>query len=80
MNSRLVLAAASLLLASPGLAAPPIIPPSDTEQVAPAMPPILPMRERAEVIDRILAERLETIVPAIMREQGIDMWVLMARE
>ncbi|MDG5747070.1 M24 family metallopeptidase [Qipengyuania sp. XHP0207] len=80
MNSRLVLAAASLLLASPGLAAPPTIPLSDTEQAAPDMPPILPMRERAEVIDRILAERLETIVPAIMREQGIDMWVLMARE
>ena len=37
-------------------------------------------RERAEVIDAVLAERLETVVPAIMREQGIAMWVLMARE
>jgi len=40
----------------------------------------LAMRERAAIIDEILAERLETIVPMIMREQGIDMWVLMARE
>ena len=73
-------AVAAALLSTPALAAPPILPMSETEQVAPKLPPILPMRERAEVIDRILAERLETIVPAIMREQGIDMWVLMARE
>ena len=73
-------AVAAALLSTPALAAPPTLPMSETEQVAPELPPILPMRERAEVIDRILAERLETIVPAIMREQGIDMWVLMARE
>ena len=73
-------AATVALLSTPALAAPPILPMSETEQAAPELPPILPMRERAEVIDRILAERLETIVPAIMREQGIDMWVLMARE
>lgn len=30
--------------------------------------------------DAWLAERLETVVPALMREQGIDMWVLIARE
>ncbi|MBX7482552.1 M24 family metallopeptidase [Qipengyuania qiaonensis] len=60
--------------------APPIIAMSDAEQAQPEMPRLLPMRERAEVIDRILAERLETVIPQIMREQGIDMWVLMARE
>lgn len=53
---------------------------SDTELAAPAMPAILPMRERAAVIDRLLAERLDTVIPAIMREQGIDMWLLMSRE
>ena len=46
----------------------------------PAMPPILPLRERAEVVDRILKERLDTIAPAIMRERGVDMWVLVSRE
>ncbi|HAD15983.1 MAG TPA: Xaa-Pro aminopeptidase, partial [Erythrobacter sp.] len=53
---------------------------SDSEQAAPDMPELLSMRERAEVIDRILAKRLDTVVPQIMREEGIDMWVLMARE
>lgn len=59
---------------------PPIIPMSETEQAAPQMPQLLPMRERAEVVDRILAQRFEQIIPAIMREQGVDMWLLMARE
>ncbi|WP_247717937.1 M24 family metallopeptidase [Qipengyuania proteolytica] len=63
-----------------GTIEPPIVPMTDTELTHPEMPSILPMRERAQVIDRILAERLETVVPQIMREQGIDMWVLMARE
>ncbi len=56
------------------------IPMSEIEQAAPALPPILPMRDRAQVIDKILAERLDAIIPTIMREQGVDMWVLMARE
>ncbi len=73
-------AAVAALLCAPALAAPPVLPISEIEQAAPELPPLLPMRERAKVIDRILAERLDTIVPAIMREQGIDMWVLMARE
>jgi len=40
----------------------------------------LPMRERAAIIDGILAERLETVLPQVMREEGVDMWVMMARE
>ncbi|WP_247710091.1 M24 family metallopeptidase [Qipengyuania xiapuensis] len=57
-----------------------VIPMSETERANPALPIILPLKERAEVVDRILAERLETVIPAIMREQGIDMWLLMSRE
>jgi Xaa-Pro aminopeptidase len=45
-----------------------------------ATPTTLPLRERAKLEDRLLAERLDTIMPALMREQGIDMWVLIARE
>lgn len=45
-----------------------------------AYPPVLDMRERAAVENRILKERLDMIVPAIMRERGVDMWVLVARE
>ena len=58
----------------------PVYPMRDTEVSNPELPPILPLRDRAEVIDRILEERLDTIIPQIMREQGVSMWVLMARE
>ena len=33
---------------------------------------ILPMRERAEVIDQIIDERIATVLPGIMRRTGID--------
>ena len=86
MNSRFPIGAALLcaaFAASPSHAqdtALPQIAMSDSEQAAPDMPELLSMRERAEVIDRILAKRLDTVVPQIMREEGIDIWVLMARE
>jgi Xaa-Pro aminopeptidase len=40
----------------------------------------LPLRERAAIEDRILKERLDTLLPGLMREAGIDMWILVARE
>lgn len=43
-------------------------------------PAVLGMQERAALKDSWLEKRLNTIVPAIMRERGIDMWVLVARE
>jgi Xaa-Pro aminopeptidase len=49
-------------------------------QAAPEEPEILPLRERAPVIDRIIEERLDTLVPQIMREEGVSLWLLMARE
>ncbi len=58
----------------------PILPMSDVEQARPAMPPILPIRDRAKLQNAILADRLERVVPPLMRAQKIDMWVLMARE
>ena len=56
------------------------LPMSETEQTSPPLPDILSMRERAKVIDRILAERLDTVVPQIMREEDVDLWLLMSRE
>ena len=53
---------------------------NETEAQIPALPPILNARERAATENRILAARLDTIIPAIMREQGIDVWLLVARE
>lgn len=37
---------------------------------------VLPMRKRAEVYNEILQWRLDNILPAILREEGVDMWVV----
>ena len=49
-------------------------------QAQPETPLILSMRERAAVVDAWLKERLETVVPDLMRRNGIDMWIVSARE
>jgi Xaa-Pro aminopeptidase len=41
---------------------------------------ILPEAERARVVDEILKERLDSLLPALMDRTGIDMWVLISRE
>ena len=41
---------------------------------------ILPMRERAQLVNAILEDRLENLLPKLMRREGIDMWVLISRE
>ena len=41
---------------------------------------ILPLRLRAEVRNGWLKQRLETILPEIMRREGLDMWIVIARE
>ena len=43
-------------------------------------PKVLDMRERAEVIDMWLEERVATVLPSLMRRAGIDMWVIISRE
>ena len=54
--------------------------PSQGRRVADASQHALPERERPAVINRILNERLETVLPALMRETGIDMWLVINRE
>ncbi len=41
---------------------------------------ILPERERSAVIDNILAERFDKLLPELMDRSEIDMWVLISRE
>ncbi len=41
---------------------------------------ILPLREQAKVIDELLAERLNTLLPQLMERNNIDMWVIVSRE
>ncbi len=50
------------------------------ETLSPAMPVVMPLREQARLRDAWLAERLDTLVPRLMRESGVDMWILVARE
>ncbi len=47
---------------------------------AQSYPEILPMKQRAEVINDMLKDKIETVLPEIMRREGIDMWVIISRE
>jgi len=41
---------------------------------------ILPERQRAEVVDAILKDRFDNLLPDLMDKASIDMWVLISRE
>lgn len=41
---------------------------------------ILPEAERAKVVDEILQERMDSLLPGLMDREGIDMWILISRE
>jgi Xaa-Pro aminopeptidase len=41
---------------------------------------ILPESERARVVDELLKERLDSLLPVLMDRTGIDMWILISRE
>ena len=43
-------------------------------------PAVLPLRQRSEVIHRVLKRRLETVLPAAMRDGGFDMWLVLCQE
>lgn len=43
-------------------------------------PTILTERERARVVDELLEDRLRNVLPALMRREGFDMWVIISRE
>ncbi len=51
-----------------------------TIAIAQQMPTILPLKERAALEDKLLQERLDNLLPTLMRKQGIDMWLIIARE
>ena len=42
--------------------------------------PVLPLREQAKWIDEILTERIDKLLPQLMKREGIDCWVLISRE
>lgn len=42
--------------------------------------PVLPLREQSKWIDEILSERIDKLLPQLMKREGIDCWVLISRE
>lgn len=44
------------------------------------IPKILSERERADVIDELLEDKMTNLLPKLMRKEGIDMWVIISRE
>jgi len=41
---------------------------------------VLPLREQAAVINQLLAERFDKLLPDMMAQTGIDMWIVVSRE
>lgn len=41
---------------------------------------ILSQREQSVLVDELLEDRLKTVLPSLMRREGIDMWVVISRE
>ena len=40
----------------------------------------LDLAKRSAVIDHILSERIETVLPSLMRRSGLDCWIMVSRE
>jgi hypothetical protein len=49
-------------------------------EAADRFPEILPVRERSEILEQVLADRLENVLPMAMRESGLDMWLIICQE
>lgn len=41
---------------------------------------VLPLREQAKIIDEVIDDRLNNLLPQLMERTGIDMWVMITRE
>ncbi len=44
------------------------------------LPAVLPHRERIEAVNRMLTDRLDHLLPRLMCETGIDLWLVINRE
>lgn len=43
-------------------------------------PTVLPVRERARVVNSVLAQRFDRLLPEVMREAGFDAWIIVCHE
>ncbi len=69
---RSLLITAALLVAAPA--------PAATTPPDPVMPALPDLRTQASVRDAIVSARLDTLIPKLMRQNGVAMWILIARE
>lgn len=53
---------------------------SSQSQAQNIFPEVLSLRDQARVVDEILEDRLDNLLPELMRRENIDMWVLISRE
>ena len=54
--------------------------PMSSAEPAADMPLILHLKDRAILIDTWLEERIQTVLPELMRREGIDLWLIIGRE
>ena len=47
---------------------------------SPAAKPLPPLREQAKIQHEWLKQRLERVLPALMRKHGVEMWLIVCRE
>lgn len=52
----------------------------DQGRVIPKAEAVLPLRERPEPTNGLLRHRLETLLPRLMEDTGLDMWLVINRE
>lgn len=53
---------------------------SSASAAGPQIRPLPPLRQQAEEQQAWLAKRLTAVLPALMREQGVDLWIVSMRE
>lgn len=75
LRASLALASAAVLITSV-----PLDGQTPTRPMASRLRPFGTLRQQAERQQRWLETRLRTVLPALMREQGIDMWIVPMRE
>ncbi len=72
----------TVLASAAALAAPatPEGPPPEQGRVIDELGGILSHRDRAEAVNGMLRDRLDHLLPELMRETGIDLWLVINRE
>jgi hypothetical protein len=80
MKSRAAILAAAAVLALFTGAFVTLSPSSSAETPTPQIRPLPPLREQAKEQQAWLAKRLTEVLPKILREHGVDLWILSMRE